>query len=367
MTASNLAKTYLGRAAMEKDPGRRSHVLRDGAAAFARLAADPRNAKARNELTTIGLQFAGASLATIKPEVAGMHHDTAVELRDHHAITALYPEGIEEAIEQGESPASLPPSRVSIAPASFYNGAVLGRVASVTFNPTAAQVAQNIKAQQTVAFWQGTKFEAQAMSIDVGLVLPPVVLIPKAGTIPSTEVDSRLYAEIQYGVDGNTQNVVRVDMGLGRKINVVANYITVAIGMDAPASAPGYTNPVISVGGSIGAFPSPSQAPVVRTVYADPGDFAVVGGIQSSKGYLIPARAVSLLPIVPSTGATSVLVTFFTPGGDFISTWSQTTQPIPVGNPPIPIPPDAASFVVQLSSIQIFTAEGIRIQFELSL
>lgn len=255
------------------------------------------------------------------------------------------------------APAVADGSRVSIQPASFNRTSTLGRVAQITYNPTSDQLALGIYQVQTLVFWQGGKVEAQAMTVDIGTVQTPV---PKPHSF--TPQSARTYVEMQYGVDGNIQNAVRFDAGTGRRVTVVANYVSVNVGMDAPRD--GNTAPVLTYGASLGTFAAPSQAPLISSVYIDnlaaatPTDFL-----------LVPLRATVLLVPTPvftgSTGAYNgkITVNFYSFGGSIVGqwTWDYATG---IGFAPVPIPADAFVFSV------VTAASGttdVRIPFQLSL
>jgi hypothetical protein len=350
--------------AANKNPVRAPEILRHAAATFAGLATDPKNVRAARRLTAIGLDFAGA--AAQAQEQAEQHatvNDFTQLLRDSQkAWDELGPDAsfgtgaamdamaIQQGISQAQDPGMAP--RVSIAPASFNKDTTLGRSATVAFAPTASQIQQGITESQTVAFWQGVKQEAQAMTIDFGTVLPPIIPFPsKTGPNP----DARPYAQILYGSDGNTQNKAILDVNLGRRITVVGNYISVLVGMDPPF----LDQAILTLGASIGAFAAPSQAPAIRTVYFDE-----LGANTFSEPTPLPIRATQMLaPITsPDLGNFGVLFIRFTGlGGQIVGQWKwdYTTNTIP---PPTPIMGDYYGF--QLS----YTVKAtIRVPFQLSL
>lgn len=249
-----------------------------------------------------------------------------------------------------------PPPRVSIHPTSFNESSTLGRTAQLTNNPTSDQIALGIQQVQNVVFWQGHKTEAQALTVDIGTVLPPTPT-PHLGT----SLDARPFAEIQYGVDGNIQNTVQIDVGTGRRLTVVANYVSVTVGLD-PLPA-GRISPVLTYGASIGTFAAPSQAPLVRSVYVD--DLA----IGTHTDFLsIPRRASLLLVPTPFSGfgssafAGTITILFFDVGGRSCGAWAWnfTTG---LGLIPVVVPPDAFFFNVG-STVD---DTSVRVPFQLSL
>ena len=251
------------------------------------------------------------------------------------------------------APQPLDGQRVSIQPASFNRSTTLGRAAKITYAPTSDQMLQGIKETETVAFWQGDKVEAQAVSVDIGMVLPP---LPKV----ASNLDARPYALIEWGLDGYRQSSVVVDVGLGRRFVLVANYVAVTVGTDPPA--PGQQSPLLTIGAGIGTFAAPSQAPVTRTIYLDQVDLS--GG---SGPLQIPARAVQLMPILTSAPTASYDVEFFNYSGNNICGWQFTANPAVLSTPPTApfvMPPDAYFFTISS------TAGGpvnVRLPFQLSL
>lgn len=153
--------------------------------------------------------------------------------------------------------------RVSIAPRSIREQTALGRQTTVKWQPTDEEGRAGIKQSQTLALWQGEKHEAQAITVDIGLVRPVLA--------DSNPVSNRPYGLISYGSEGVIINV-EVDIGLGMRATVVGSYVSVLVGMDAPLQ----DNPSIdrvgvamTIAASIGFFAAPSLAPVIRTRYID--------------------------------------------------------------------------------------------------
>jgi len=367
MTPQKIADTFVGMAARAPNHRVRADILRRGAATFAGMASDPnlKSERARNFLTHIGLEFAGASAQAAQSPTTS---DFTQLLRDTaQAWEELGPEGAAltsaamnaQALQAGIANANNPgvSQSVSIAPASFNGSNVtLGRSVQVCFAPTTDQIAQGIQQSQTVAFWQGSRQEAQAMSIDFGTVLTPVP--PQHfGTGPN----ARPYAMIQYGSDGNTQNAATLDLGLGRRITVVGNYISVIVGMDPPVS--GELSAVMTLGASIGTFAAPSHAPVFRTLYIDDTDST------SFTDYLaIPLRAVRMYPPMVGNafgGAFGLLqIDFFDVSGHFVTEWKHDySVDFGVSLQPYVVPPDAFFINLKYS----LNNGNIRVPFELSL
>jgi hypothetical protein len=373
--ALRIADTFVGMASRAPNNQARAEILRRGAVTFAGLASDPKvmkNQRAKDFLTRMGFEFAGAAAdaQTQAFQQQPTTSDFTQLLRDTaEAWDQLGPEAaamtdaslnaaaIQPPVANANNPGINP--GVSIAPASFGGANVtLGRSVTVTYNPTPDQIANGIQQSQTVAFWQGTRQESQAMSIDIGTVLQPVP--PEHfGVGP----DARLFATIQYGADGNTQNSATVDLGLGRRIIVVGNYISVIVGMDPPRTDIVETAGVVTVGASIGTFAAPSRAPVTRTIYVDGLTTATPSGFLQ-----IPVRAVRLY-VPPISGAffgayTGTLrISFYNLSGHGISTWLYDYA-TGAGLQDIIVPCDAFFFNISVSGSN---ADAIRFPFELSL
>jgi len=364
-SAKKLVSAFIGQA-QQADPAIRPRILRRAAATFAQLASDPRNVRAKKHLTSIGLEFAGAAhQAATTNDFTQLLRDTAkayeelgpaAEFDTHATMDATALQHLDEAKNA---------MRTSIQPASLNKDSTLGRSATIKFQPSADEVVKGIVQEQTVAFWQGQKEEAQSMTVDIGTVLQPQPT-PRLLVTP----DARAYAKIQYGSDGNTQNMAVVDLGLGRRITVVGNYVAVIVGMDPPGTPdPPPAEAVaasLTVGASIGTFAAPSQAPLVRTSYIDDYERQEPGIFISSERP-IPLRAVRVL--VPTGQAATpgdpalpvVTIQFYNLNGNTVTshTFNLLTG---VGCYPITVPPDAFFF-------QVFTTLGtfLRVPFELSL
>jgi hypothetical protein len=387
-SVNEIARQYVN--AARQEPRRASEILRHAAAHFASMASDPAHKFARDKLTTIGLDFAGAAMAQQAaqqaPEIQPPTTDdfSALLADTHQAMVELGPEN---AVSSNSAMDTLAERRMndtedarymSVQPKSFLNrDTTLGRSTKIKFNPTQEEQLLGIHSSETVAFWQGAKQESQAMSVDFGLVLPAPIEIGPESTMKSPPVvDSRLYAKIQYGADGNTQNEATLDVRLGQRITVVGNYISVQVGMDPPRhyeppgtdETIGITVPIIAMGASIGTFAAPSLAPVTRTIYIDQlsADF-------SSNGFPIPQRAVALLPPLAASPTDTLTIKFLTFNGILIGAWQCVYSPTTPFWSPYPIPADAYFF--QVTSLQgvpfvvptMGGRNGIRIPFELSL
>jgi hypothetical protein len=364
-SAKKLAEKFV-KEAMQLPPDARPRYLRSVAVGFSRLANDPRNAHAKPVLTKIGLEFAGAAskqhtmtdfkylLETTRDAVQQLEHNgfypgaamDVLAIRGDTGGGGGAPGGVPGSPFAGGSP------RMSIAPASWNADTTLGRQVTVKYAPTPADIGQGIQQQQTAAFWQGEKQEAQAMSIDIGVVIPA---FPTPG---SATVDARPFASVDYGSDG-TRSTVVLDVGAGRRFTVVGNYISVNVGMDPPHE--GFTSAVMSIGASIGAFAAPSQAGLVRTVYFD----ALASG-AFTPGTAIPQKAAFLLTpsIVATAAAPAIIVAFFDVSGNNVAVWNYNTAGVQQPPARVFIPGDAFFFAVSHAA---GAPRALRIPFELSI
>ena len=368
--AIELMNEYIG--AARANPDQAPEICRRAAQTFADFASGAKNPKEVKFLTNIGFEFAGVAAKAQQQQATTsdfvqLMRDTEQALDELGPEAAMSSNATMDATAIQRTNAISQAHDISIQPRSFLNkDATLGRVASVTFAPTQEQTNKGIFQRQTIAFWQGSKRESQAMSVDLG-----TVLVPDASEEPGLITDSRPYAEIQYGADGNTQNSVTIDVGLGRRLTVIGNYISVLAGMDSPRQVviPGFPiiSPVLSIGASISTFAAPSIAPVTRTIYID--DLAPM---TTSRAFRIPLRAVQMLPPLAASMTDDLQVNFATYSGAVIGTWECLYSPTTPFLPPYPIPTDAY-FITVRSALGVGPSgggpilHGIRIPFELSL
>jgi hypothetical protein len=379
-----IAQQYVAEA--RRNPHRAPQILRQAAAHFADMASDPANKRAREHLTTVGLDFAGAAAQQQAQQPTPPTTSDFQQLLDdtHRAMVELGPDA---ALSSNAAINALAERRandtedsryMSVQPRTFLNrDTTLGRSTKIKFNPTDDEKLNGVKQSETVAFWQGRKQESQAMSVDFGLVLPPPIDVgPESKLVSPPVIDSRLFSRIQYGADGNTQNEAVLDVRLGQRITVVGNYISVLVGMDPPRhyeppgtdETIGITVPTVVMGASIGSFAAPSLAPVTRTLYFD----QLPGGIPSS-AVPIPQRAVTLLPPLASSPTDTLTIEFLTFNGVTIGTWQSVNSPNTPFWTPFPVPTDA--YFLRVTSAQgvpsnpplIGGRNGLRIPFELSL
>lgn len=343
---------YIGEAMA--NPKARPQIFRKAAYELMGLAQNPKNARVAKSLASIGMQFAEASRerqqrVPVMDDLADLMHETALAYQevgdDPMDLVARRRE-----IHDDRTPRV--PGNVSIAPESFNRDATLGRSAEIKFNPTQEDIKAGILQSQNVAFWQGTKKEAQAFTVDANLGAQPQIQLIDGGGIP---LGARPYVELEYGSDGN-RTKVKFDLGFGTRCTAVGNYCAVTLGMDNPGA--GIDSATIKVGASIGAFAAPSQAPLISTIYLD-----LLDGPGNSDLIPLPLKSVLLLPI-----QTSLLVgdhaelQFFDYGGNRITT-VYYQQGYNVSLQPIPIPADAGFIRVHNTD----TTANFRLPFQLSL
>lgn len=355
-SAKKLAEQFVGAAQRASDPEHRREILKKAAYTFMGLAQDKRNAPSSMKLAQIGADFA---LAATRERPAVMDdfvdllqetHQTYQEVGDDHLDL------IARRREVHDERTKPDPGHISIAPSSFNRDATLGRSVQITGSPTQDQSAQGIVQEQNVAFWQGIKKEAQAMTIDASLGFLPTINLANVIDGGALPINARPYGLVEYGSDGNRQKIP-FDLAEGVRFTVVGNYIALSVGMAPPAA--GSTSPVITAGGSIGAFAAPSLAPVIYTTYID--HLAAAGATDF---IAIPLRAKAVLPIQSglNVGETFTL-NFYDTGGNFITrVFYQQSYNQPVS--PVPITGDVAFVTLDNNSA---AANAFRIPWQLSL
>lgn len=347
-TIGGLAETFLGEA--RQNPHAASEVYRSAAQTFAGLAADPRNHAAVKQLHKMANEF--ALMATYRvPRMATL--DDFQQLLTETALAADEDdmEMIARRREIHEETGASGLTRVSIAPRTFNSEAPIGRWSYFKWNPTQAEIDNKIVQSQTLVFWQGDKHEAQAMTLDVGVLdLPP----PPPGSL-SSGTSTRPYAQVEYGSDGN-RVVAKIDVGMGKRLTVVGNYVSLLVGMDPPMAdvAAGQ----LQIGASLGTFAAPSLVPVTKTEYIDGLDDA------QTTGYIgLPLRAGALLPVQTTAEAGILGLRFYGPNGGsplYVLNYPVSTP----GASPIPLSNDVAF-------LKVYNGTGvevnIRLIFQLSL
>lgn len=347
----DLAQNFIGEA--QKKPHLRPQIFRKAAQTFIGLAQDPKNAHVARRLQDVAAQFAEASRvvrASIE-DFTELLEETAEAYEDVEGSSDM------DVIAQRRQIHGKDIQQISISPVTFDGDSTsLGRVGTFKHDPTDFERAQGVKQQDTVAFWQGHKPEAQAISVDIGLVTPPPP--PEANAL--TVANARPFAKIVYGSDGATTEAI-VDVGMGRRLTVVGSYLSVLIGMDPPKS--GNTSGTLEIGASIGTFAAPSQAPVTRTVYID--GLSPVGPDNVTDLIQIPLKATMLLPVLSNLTGGTVTISFFGIGGG-AAPLATATYPIggTPGAVPTQIPGDCVFFSLTNNTASL---SDFRVMFQLSL
>jgi len=206
----------------------------------------------------------------------------------------------------------------------------IGNIATFKYQPTPAEIDNKIFETMTMALLQGTKEQAQAITVDVFVVNQPPALTPGSGIFSSPRC--RPYGVVQYGSDGATGSV-RFDVGLGRRFTVGGNYVSLLLGMDQP---PGWTTTnrnagQMILGASLAFFAAPTAAPVMLTSYLDTSLAAL--GTQTVP---VPAKAAFLLPPQSDNIAGSTQIDFYDMAGvlyyslQFVN--GTVVSPIPLAN-----------------------------------
>lgn len=193
--------------------------------------------------------------------------------------------------------------RACITPASISADSTLGRIATLKWSPSADDKRNNIVQESTAAQWAGAKAEAQAVTVDCGLVSPP----PLTRTADTPAAGARPYGIITYGSDGCRVSA-KFDLNFGVRFTIACDNLTLLVGMDRPAT--GAESVALTVGASVGFFSAPSLAPVVCSLYVDSLDDGDDSGFLPR-----PLRAVQLLPILTDATGGDTHVEFYGFGG----------------------------------------------------
>lgn len=386
-TPNELAKRFIGEA--QKNPAEREEIFRKAAYTFVGLAQNPKNVKSQEKLSKIGLDFAHAANREKEHFTTDDFTDLLTETHQAYNEVGDDPQDLQarrRQIHDERDPGHA--KQIAITPESFNTDATLGRSALITGIPTPEQAKQGITQSQNVAFWQGTKKETQAMTVDVSLgsfpspqinlniysaVAPPPVLFlspgnPLAnypnlrnfGTVQEGQIPlfthgtvgtrAQVIGEVEYGSDGN-RNKVRFDIGYGRRFTVIGNYIAVTVSVDGESQ-------VYTAGASIGAFAAPTPAVLTYTQRIDQLPTAQRTIFQ------LPLRASAMLPVLSTMLlAETSKIDFLNDQGEVITS-SYFTQTIVPGNTPVPLSPDVA--FVQITNGGAF-ANNFRLPFQLSM
>lgn len=306
--------------AAEQHPEQSAAIFREAARRLNVDAQSPGNRRYMDQLSQAASFFARAAerpdsisdFRDLLQETAAAYNEVGAPESDDLAVVARRRE-----IHEERTP-GLP--RVSITPKSVNEGTRLGDMATLKWQPTADDLRRDIRQQNTVVFWQGRKEEAQAVTVDVGLLdLPPEANV---GAGP------RAYGLVTYGSDG-AKTDVKFDVGLGTRFTVVGNYVSVLVALNPPRAD--FTKGQITVCASIGFFAAPSLAPVIYTEYVD--GLSNVAPDNVSRLIRRPAKAMQLLPMQSSLAAGTARIEFlsldaFTARS--VVTWTNSAQNIPI-------------------------------------
>lgn len=343
-----------------RNPVEAREVLARGSQRFRKLAADPRNARVAASLVQAAAMF--------DESVESLPVGTTTDFQHllNAAAAAYDQEGGDEMaalaarvnlLEDGESA-----QRVRNTPPSIDAEAVLGRVTSVKWNPTSEEERNYVRQSDTVIFWQGQKNESQALTVDIGFDMSvDSTVTPDAPAFVDPNVVPRPYADIVYGSDG-FKDSVRIDVGIGTRFTIPANYVSVLVGMQKPPA--GKESGVMRIGGNLGFFGCTSVAPITRTIYLD--DIPSVG--SGSKVYFErPKKSIVMLTPQCALSSTSLggtaVIQIFDAAGNVLSRISfQNSSNIAIS--PISLSNDARYFSLENTSD---TSANFRISFQLAL
>lgn len=257
--------------------------------------------------------------------------------------------------------------RMSIAPVAWGAGATLGRSGKFKYDPTSDEVAQNIAASGTLAYWQGESHEAQAITVDLGLPAgqepPPRQFLQIVTFVPPPRtkgVSSRARGIISYGSDGAVTRVV-VDANFGTRLQVLGNYVAVQVVMEPPRA--GEDAGLMAYTASIGAFASPSKADVFYTAYIDRLTAgSSTDGFGTPPPIQRPSHAAAILAIYSNQITGTATLNFFGQGAK----GSLFSFPYKLGTmyPPLPLPSDVQYIVLTNNTGQ---TANFNIVFQLAL
>lgn len=333
--------------AAEANPSARTAIFRQAAVTLGEGARDPRNSRLAAALQRTADEFAAASerpdsISDFRDQLqesAQAYHEVG-DPADDMAEFARLPE-----IHEDRTP-GLP--RVSIAPKSVTHATRLGDQATLKWEPTASDLAAGIRQQNTIAFWQGFKEEAQAVTVDVAILALPTAANGQGGPRP--------YGLVSYGSDGAIANV-KFDVGFGTRFTVVGSYVSVLVGLNPPRDD--FKQGQVTIGASLGFFAAPSRAPVMYTEYlgltnVPPGN---VSGLIPR-----PAHAMMLLPMQSNLIGGTATIEFLALDGilpQYQINWVNSAQ-----NIAIPITDDIAWLRVTNTGAD---SQQFRLPFQLAL
>lgn len=307
-------------------PDRASTVFREAAQQLARRAAGATHAQDATALREASRMFMSAasrpdSISDFRDmlrETAESYQEVGEPQSDDMAVYARRRE-----IHEERTP-GLP--RVSIAPKSVTEATRLGDVATLKWQPTKIDIENNIRQQNTIAFWQGHKEEAQSVTVDVGLLEMPTGVNGTGGPRP--------YGLVTYGSDG-AKTDVKFDIAFGTRFTVVGSYVSVLAALNPPRAD--FPQGQVTVAASLGFFAAPSLAPVMYTEYIDGLSNNPVGNANLSALIQRPAKAMVLLPMQSSLALGTATIEFYALDGilpQYVVNWTNSAQnqPIPLSN-----------------------------------
>lgn len=350
----------------EAQPHRRSEILGSAAFELAARSAHPRHQKEAPVLRALAEQIAEAAMVNFALPAATMD-DFQETLQEHAEAHDQFSSDLDVLARADDihdaKKTSRHGRRMSIAPLSWGAGATLGRTGTFKYGPTSDEVLSNIAQAGTLAFWQGEPHETQAITIDLapppsGQPMPLQALPdPSSGAI---DVSTRPRGLISYGADGAITQVA-VDAGFGTRLTVTGNYVTVQLSMDPPRT--GSAAGEMKFTGMLGAFASPSVAPVQYTVFLDAlASGAITDGVNGPSPIQRPSHANYILPILSTATSGNVILSFYGQGG--VDMVAQFIYPLGQLLPPIPLS-------AQVQYITVENAVGgvadFAIPFQLSL
>lgn len=339
--------------AAERNPAAAPMIYRQTAEALRKAARDKKNSRMARRLDALAADLSQAA-ATPRPVTVSDFTDLLEEAAQAFEETGHDP--MDQIARQRELHDERTPDdlSVSIAPKSFNRDATLGRQVQLKWAPTEEETKVGIVQSQTLAFWQGVKREAQAVTVDVAPI-PAAGGTAFNGAAPGPPSRmTRPYGKVEYGSDGNRCDA-QFDIHFGTRFTVVCNYISVSAGMAPPPE--GYVSGITTVGASIGCFAAPSAAPVTFTHYIDDLLDAAVDEFRR------PLRAIALLPPQSNASGGSIILSFWPEYGS--APIYQITYPTgTLGASPIPLSNDVASIKLQnTTGIQA----NFRLVFQLAL
>jgi hypothetical protein len=323
-------------------PGQAQRIYRDGADTLLGFADAPENVTIAPALLGWAARLADAA---DRPAAVSDFLDQLQErVEAYRQVGSPYddlgPVARQQEIHTERTP-GLP--RVSITPKSVNQWTRLGDQATIKWHPTEQDGRAQIKQSNTIAFWQGTKEESQAVTVDTAILDLPKDANPDGGPRP--------YAVITYGSDGA---VASVKVDIGQRVTVVGSYVSVLVALNPPQAD--YPKGQVTVGASIGFFAAPSAAPVMCTEYLDN-----LGAAEVSVLVPRPSKATFLLPMQSNVLSGTATIEFLSLDGvlvQYATQWINSAQ-----NVPIPLTADIS--FVRLTNTG--TAANFRLPFQLSM